>query len=143
MADRKKDNLYFEFINWQKQTNEIVVLTMYAYADILLPKYFDTIFQIDNPENFIETKFVIKQAVINGWTSVGEISHGHKHILVVEFPNSIPDILNLLSEFSYKKTIKNEIHLGFCNKIDFDAIKTNLHQTHLDKKANAQQKYPM
>ena len=82
-------------------------VTMYAYADIFLPKQFDIAFQIDKPDNYSDTTFVINQAITNGWTSVNQIDHGHKHIVMIEFPNSVPGIFNLLPAFSDNGTTRN------------------------------------
>jgi hypothetical protein len=122
MADRKKDDLYYAFIEWKKKATEIIALTMHAYADILLPKRFDIAFQIDNPDNYITGSFVINQAIINGWTSVHQIDHGHKHIVVIEFAETIPKIFNLLPSFDGTFD-GNKPELGLCNQVDFEFIK--------------------
>jgi hypothetical protein len=132
MADREKDDKYFEFINWQKSNNEIVVLTMYAYDDILLPKKYDTVFQIDKPTNFTHTDFIITQAVLNGWTGVNQISKGHKHICVIQFNRTVDNIFSLLTHFSPEQTAYNIIQLGFCDENDFEEIKTRLKQNNDD-----------
>lgn len=129
MSDREKDDNYFKFINWRKKDNEFAVLTMYAYEDIQLPKKFDILFQIDRPNNFIHQDFAITQAVFNGWTPLSQISKGHKHICIVEFYNDIPDIVNSIPFFGKKETLKNGFQLGFCDRNDFESIKTNLLQT--------------
>ena len=126
MADREKDDKYFEFINWQKTENEIVVLTMYAYDDISLPKKYDTVFQIDKPSNFVNLDFTITQAVLNGWTGVNQISRGHKHICVIQFNKPADGIFRLLTYFDPKRTVLDNIQLGFCDKNDFEEIKTIL-----------------
>ena len=123
MADREKDDKYFEFINWQKNNNEIVVLTMYAYDDILLPKKYDIVFQIDKPTNFVHTDLTITQAVLNGWTSVNQISRGHKHICVIQFNKTTDSIFSLLTHFDPKQPANNNIQLGFCDESDFEEIK--------------------
>ena len=122
MAERKKDDLYYAFINWKKKANEIIALTMYAYADFLLPKQIDIAFQIDNPENYAAEPFVITQAIFNGNISLRDISHGHKHIVVIEFPETIPKIFSLLPLFDGKFE-KNAPQLGLCNQVDFESIK--------------------
>lgn len=126
MVDRKKDDKYFEFINWQKNENEIVVLTMYAYDDISLPKKYDTVFQIDKPNNFANIDFTITQAVLNGWTGVNQISRGHRHICVIQFDIPANGIFSLLTYFDPKRTLRDNIQLGFCDKHDFEEIKTKL-----------------
>ncbi|MES1181719.1 MAG: hypothetical protein ABUL44_02895 [Flavobacterium sp.] len=127
-ADRQKDELYFEFINWQKKSNEIALLTLYAYADIIFLKKFDTIFQIDNPNNYTTTEFLIKHIVMDSRVALNEIAHGHKHILILEFSNAVPSIFNLLSEFKENEWLDNKIELGICSNVDFDAIKINLNR---------------
>ena len=128
MADREKDDKYFEFINWQKSDNEIVILTMYAYNDILLPKKYDTVFQIDKPANFVHTDFTITQAVLNGWKSVNQFSRGHKHICVIQFNKAVDNIFSLLTHFDPKQPANDNIQLGFCDENDFEEIKTRLEQ---------------
>jgi hypothetical protein len=127
MADRNKDDLYNELIDWRQRPNEIVVLTMYAYADIELPKRFDTVFEIENPDNFEEVSVQIRYAIFNGYAPVDLISHGHKHILVLEFIDSVPAIFNLLQPFNDKTRMSaSEGQLGLCSKSDFQAIKNTL-----------------
>jgi hypothetical protein len=126
MADKEKDDKYSEFINWQKNNNEIVVLTMYAYDDILLPKKYDTVFQIDKPTNFVHLDFTITQAVLNGWTAVNKISRGHKHICVIQFKKTVNYIFSLLTLFDPKQPANNNIQLGFCDQSNFEEIKKRL-----------------
>jgi len=127
MSNRERDENYFRFINWQKKENELVVLTMYAFDDILLPKKFDTIFQIENPNNFIQVDFTVTQAIVNGWTPLNQISRGHKHICIIEFYNDIPAILHLVPLFD--ETLQGGVQLGFCDTTDFENIKINLLKT--------------
>lgn len=124
MSNREKDDIYRKFIEWQRKANEIVVLTMYAYDDIPLPKKFDTIFQYNTPSNFIHLDYTITQAVFNGWMPVSEISRGQKHICIIEFINKMPDIF--LSVPLFDETLQSGIQLGFCNEANFESIKTNL-----------------
>ena len=129
MVAREKDNLYYNFLDWQKKENEILVLTMYAFANIPIPQRFNIVFQVDNPDNFVETEYVITQAIINGWTSINQILRGHKHITVVEFANSIPDLCNLLSDFEDHTNDNKKIHLGFCDKEHFQTVKAKMKQS--------------
>lgn len=126
MSDREKDESYFKFITWKRKENEIAVLTMYAYDDIQLPKHFDTVFQVDKPNNFVHLDFAITQAVVNGWTLLNQIIKGHKHICIIQFNESVPEIFKLLPLFDSTDTLQNVIQLGFCDKTDFKIVKTNL-----------------
>jgi len=125
MRDREKDATYHRFISWTRQQNEIVILSLYAYADIPLPKQYDIIFQIGRPENHMPIEYTITQAIINGWTSVDQLDHGHKHITVVQFPTGIPSIFEILPAFSKEQVTKKGTQLGFCTKADFEFIRNN------------------
>ena len=126
MADKKKDDNYLKFINWQKQENDIVVLTLYAYDDILLPKKYDTVFQIDKPSNFANRSFTITQAVLNGWTPVNQIAKGHKHICIIQLDKEVSSIFNSVALFDSKEALQDKFRLGFCDMNNFEAIKNKL-----------------
>jgi hypothetical protein len=125
MKDREKDTTYHQFINWIPQQNEMVVLSLYAYADMPIPKQYNIIFQIGQPENYISADFTITQAIINGWTSVRELGYGHKHIIIIQFPKGIPSIFDILPVFSVERNIRKEYQLGLCTKFDFESIRNN------------------
>jgi hypothetical protein len=57
---------------------------------------------------------------------VSEMSKGHKHICVIEFPNEVPDIF--VSVPLFDETLQDGIQVGFCEKADFESIKTSLLQ---------------
>ena len=123
MRSREKDVRYHHFMNWTRQENEIAVLTLYAYADIPLPRQYDLIFQIGQPDNYVIIDYTITQAVINGWTTVDQLDHGHKHIAIVQFPEGIPSIIDLLPPFSTKQAAQKGNQLGFCTTTDFAFIR--------------------
>src|SRR5687767_14094231 len=51
------------FINWTRKDNEIALFTLYAYADLELPKQFDCIFRLDAPSTFIVAKFKLTHSL--------------------------------------------------------------------------------
>lgn len=132
MASKTRDDLHYKFINWKRKENELIAFTTYAYQDIALPKQYDIVFQKNNPDNYIETTLIITQVVMNGWAAIDSIEHGYKHIVIMEFPNSIPTIFgyprkrNVLNLFSKSK---DNFPLCFCNKKDFENIKEGLLNT--------------
>ena len=126
MADREKDDNYLKFINWKRRDNEIVVLTMYAYDDILLPKKYDIVFEIEKPDNFVNCNFTIMQAIFNGWTPLNQISNGHKHICILQFDKEICNIFSSLTSFDNREKQQNNFQLGFCDSNDFEAIRNKL-----------------
>ncbi len=123
---RSKDECYWQFMNWHKKCNEIAVLTIYAYADISLPKKFDTIFDIEHPANFLNIGFLVTQVVFNGWTPFNQISHGHKHVTIIQFDEAVPHIFNFLPVFGDETPKANSLQLGFCNEADYMAIRNKL-----------------
>ncbi|OQP50880.1 hypothetical protein A4H97_03380 [Niastella yeongjuensis] len=124
LATREKDSYYDKFINWKSRENEIAVFTLYAYADFPIPKRFDCIFQIGNPEIYINTEFQLTQSVWEGWFPIGNIDHGHKHLVVLEFVDKVPDIFNSLHlENNRSSTVpKPHLALGLCQFSDLTEI---------------------
>lgn len=122
---REKDNNYFEFLEWKKKESELALYTSYAYCDLNLPKTFDTIFEIGNPEMFLNVDFSINISIVNGWLPFPQIEHGHKHVLIVSFSDPIPVIFKSLNVFEGNNSKTNsKLQLGFCDKKDFEFIKS-------------------
>src|ERR1700754_1532970 len=126
MKNRTKDSAYQRYMHWKQATNEIAVLTTYAYADILLPKTYDTIFLYRQPEIVIHVPYTITQAVINGWTAVEQLDHGHKHVVIIQFQDGIPSICESLPAFRVGQRWDLTTPLGFCNFQDYTAIREHL-----------------
>ncbi len=120
-----KDKYYKKFINWQRKKNEIVLYTLYAYADLKLPKTFDCLFNLNNPKEYSDCKFKLTQSLYEGSYPVESIEDGHKHICVFEFDNKIPDILNKLHIAKGKnyELPKNAFMIGICNSVDYISIR--------------------
>ena len=95
-ADREKDAFYHRFITWKRTENEMAVFTLYAYADLSIPKSFDCIFRIDNPRAFVNVSCQLTQSIWEVWAPLGSIDHGHKHLVILEFENKVPDIFRFL-----------------------------------------------
>ena len=122
--EREKGAAYEKFINWKRQENQIAVFTLYAYADFNIPKWFDCIFQLENPKNNLKIKYELTQSVFEGWYPIDSVEHGHKHLCIFSFEEDVPEIVNFLykdeGQFS---TPLGQSSLGFCNSNDFEAIK--------------------
>ena len=122
--DREKDNYYYKFINWKRSENEIAVFTLYAYADFSIPKYFDCVFEIDNPEKFINVRFKLTQSIWENWAPIGTIDDGHKHLVVLEFPDKVPDIFKILhfEKNKFSSRPPKYFTLGLCQLSDLNEI---------------------
>jgi len=121
---KQHDAFYHKYLNWEPTPNEIAIFTMYAYADFLIPRRFDCIFNNSNPEINICTEYTISQSIFEGWYPIDCIEHGHKHLCILTFENSVPDILYELHRHANKYAdlpLKNT-WLGLCESKNLQAI---------------------
>jgi hypothetical protein len=134
-VNRDKDEFYQKYTTWKRESNEIIVFTMYAYADLKLNKKFDCIFNYDNPDEFVFEEFILTQSIYEGWAPTETVDDGHKHLLVFRFENDIPKILFKLHKEETLKDSRPETYtkLGFCNQNNFEAIADNVKKYHLLK----------
>jgi hypothetical protein len=122
-----KDAAYEKYVYWKRQENEIAVFTSYAYADFPIPAAFDIIFEIGNPVNHIQVVYELTQALYEGWLPATSINKGHKHLCVFTFPDTVPEILNLLhrEDEKFSTVPKGQRKLGFCHSKDFAVIRAS------------------
>lgn len=113
-------------MHWQRRTNEVALMSMQAYCDLPLPHTFDVIFDTQHPDKAMHIPFTITQAILNAWMPVRHIAGGQKHILILEFEHSTPDILYLLSPFITLVTTDTPAQIGLCANQHFTAIKSKV-----------------
>lgn len=123
----EKDAAYNTFVHWARQANEAAVFTWRAYADLVLPKRFDCIFYVDNPQEHLLVSYTLSQSVIDlgGGLPIGRIEHGYKHICVLTFEQAVPAILHLLHQSEGNVStvpVRGAFQLGFCQAADLPAI---------------------
>lgn len=116
--DNQYTEAYNRFMSWKKSPNEIAVFTWYAYADVIIPRKYNTVFLIENPDNYVVSEFTITQCVFEGRLPVHEMAHGCKHLCILEFENGIPDIFKYLPDSVGQKW---EI-LGLCDFENLEGI---------------------
>ncbi len=122
MKGKMKDAVYDRYVKWKRAAGEVAVLTAYAYADLPLPKTYDTIFVYKEPTNVIYVPYTITQAVFNGWTAIDHLSHGHKHVIVLQFLGGVPSICGRLPAFRVDHGWDFSGPWGFCDSQDYPAI---------------------
>ena len=129
--DPEKGEAHRRFINWRPNPHEIAVFTLYAYADLEIPKKFDIIFQVDDPAVFVQTTYELVQSIYEGWLPSNRVEHGHKHLSIFRFDNGLPEILHILhkEEGRTSSAPKGQKLLGFCHSKDFDQIKRRIEKT--------------
>lgn len=122
------EQVYTDYVRWVRRENEVAVFTLYAYADLTIPKKLDCIFQLDNPQNNLRVNYVLTQCIWEAWVPLHGLDHGHKHLCVFEFDQKVPGILNLLhrQEGKFSTVPLKQTKLGFCQSADFPAITEEL-----------------
>jgi hypothetical protein len=61
--EKPRGSAYEKYVSWVRQENEIAVFTLYSYAELPVPKKFDIIFQLDNPENYVNVEYELTQSI--------------------------------------------------------------------------------
>jgi hypothetical protein len=100
------------------------------------PNSFDCIFRLDNPSDFVKTKFQLTQSIYEGKYPIETIEHGHKHLCVFQFEREIPIVLNerYIGTGFYDSPPNEALTLGICESTDFKEIKS--HQEYILKLKN-------
>ncbi|MDI9342738.1 MAG: hypothetical protein QM534_19350 [Sediminibacterium sp.] len=129
--DKPKGQAYERYINWKRKENEIAIFTLYAYAGFDVPKKFDIIFHLDNPNDFLKIDYQLSQSVYEAWFPTDTIDDGHKHLCIFSFDKCLPEILNTLyqEDGKFSTLPKGQKSLGFCHSKDFDEIKKRIEKT--------------
>ncbi len=87
-AKKDKNKAYFNYLEWKENANEIALFTLYAYADLKIPKDFSCVFDFNNPEIHIEVEIKLVQSIWEAWHPLESIDHGHKHLGIFRFENT-------------------------------------------------------
>lgn len=121
---REATTAYQQFAGWVRQANQVALFTLYAYADLALPKKYDCLFNYDDPAQFVRVAYELTHSIWEGWLPLDQIEHGHKHICVLTFPDQISDIVHLLyqEDGDFTSQLFHKFKMGLCDFTDFDAI---------------------
>ena len=127
-AKREKTKAYFEYLNWKESENEVALFTMYSYADFNVPKEFSCIFDYKNPEKYCESKMKLTHSIWEGWYPVNYVEHGYKHLLIFNFEEGIPKIINELyiETEKFSRVTNDSFTLGICQIEDYEKIKEDI-----------------
>lgn len=127
-ANKEKTKAYDKYLNWSPSELEIALFSLYAYADLEIPKTFSCIFDYRNPEINEQTQLTITQSIWECWFPLNTIDHGHKHLIVANFENEIPNLISELHEEKEKFSSVpiGSLVLGICQIEDYEKIKNYL-----------------
>jgi hypothetical protein len=120
-----KSAAFYKFVNWNKTEKEIALFTLYAYADLKIPKLFNCIFELGNPENVVFANCQLEQSIYEGWLPIDTVDIGHKHLCIFSFEDEIPQIFEKLhiGKEKFSNVPKGSTALGICNQDDFEEIR--------------------
>lgn len=127
-----KDKYFDDFIHWKRSSNQVAIYSDFAFADVKLPIIMNCIFDLDKPQDWVNVDFTVIQSIFNGRLPIDSIEHGHRHLLILDFEQNVPQIFENLyvhygnTPFEFKE---GSTRLGFCNLQDFDAIKIRIEYT--------------
>jgi len=127
-AKKEKTEAYHKYLDWKPIENEVALFSLYAYADLNIPKTFSCIFNYRKPEEHIQTKLTITQSIWEGWFPLNTIDHGHKHLIIANFEKEVPEIIFELHEEKEKfsSVPKESLLLGICQIENHNKIKNYL-----------------
>lgn len=136
--NRLKTDFYYDFINWSKAENEILLGTFRASAAWSLLSDLGCIFNFRNPEEFVCQEFKLVHSLVNGWIPAESTSIGNNHILAIKFEHQIPEILYRLYEEKeyHPKAPSGSLQLGLCFKNDFPIVLENIKKSRLKNKSD-------
>jgi len=95
LRDQEKDELFEQFMKWQRKENEIMLYSDYSLISFDLPANFDSILQNTASANRIDVKVVIPYSILNGWAAINKIEKGHRNVCLLQFADKVPDIITI------------------------------------------------
>jgi hypothetical protein len=104
LRDQEKDDLFEQFMRWQRKENEIMLYSDYSSISLDLPVNFDSILQSTLSVDRIDVKVVIPYSILNGWAAISKIEKGHRNVCLLQFDEKVPDIIKDLPEVNSKKS---------------------------------------
>ena len=107
-------------------SDHVVVMTLYAYADIPVGEVYDTAFAIRdglNPEGTPEpTRMTIDHVVWEFGVPTPSVGHGHKHVLAMRFDGELPPAISKLPCVDDLRSAPFHVSAGLCDRRDWRAI---------------------
>lgn len=100
----------------------------YAYADLILPRRFGILFDLERPATGVKTDIIITAATQQFALRSGEITHGWQTICVIDFPRGVPAIVD---EMPSVHSWKNAPRLGICEGYAYRSIAESIERSRM------------
>ncbi len=111
------------YYKWNKSDNEIIAYCGYGYCDMPIPKTYNCLFDLDNPDQPIEVNAEVKHSIWNGILPIDSIEHGHKIICIISFNDDLPDMVKRIPKWKYFESGKYRYgQFGLCDRQDLELI---------------------
>ena len=104
-----------------------VCFVSFSYADLPIPKRFDLVFDLLNPNRAERAEVVIAAATQQFATPVDMLDHGWKTICVIAFPGGVPLLVDEMP--TVDSWYESDVNLGLCEASCFTAVVANLTDT--------------
>ena len=117
------ERLINDYLDWTQSNNEIIAYTGYGYYDADVPKTYDYLLDLENPEHGQRVKAKIKFGIWSNWMPLDTIERGHKTICIIEFDSTVPNELLMLPNLDNWIANKNSsLRFGLCDRKDKDLV---------------------
>ena len=104
--------------------NRRVCFVGFSYADLSLPKQFDCVFDLSNPQRVEQAEILITAATQQFAKPVDLLDDGWKTICVIEFPGGVPTLVDEMP--TVDSWYKSELKLGVCNDTAYPVVAASL-----------------
>ena len=130
LSDVEFEKLKQEFNSFLKEKDNENLLSVgisYCYANVVLPKTYDIIFDTRDLTNFWEQKAIIRYAFNYRTLFHTDLWRGHHSHCFIEIIGNIPDIFEELPTNDGGRSLHKGI--GLCTKYDWQYIKNKWQRT--------------
>jgi hypothetical protein len=121
--DRPLDQEPIDRFRGASLTDHVVLMSLYAYADIPVGEAYDLAFSLDVPGPPESAHLVLEHVVWEFGIPVASVGHGHKHVLVFRASASLPPVLAALPELHDVNSTPFHARAGLSSSRDWGAIR--------------------
>jgi hypothetical protein len=118
------NHLTSAFHKWQVSDTEVALLTDYAVDDFQNIKEIEVVFACDDSGNCTWWNVEVKHLILNWYAVVDQISHGHKHVIILDFRGIVPQKIKTLPKIKDVQSTPSSL-VGLCRQEDLSHIIEN------------------
>lgn len=97
-------------------------IQVHCYADIPPGRIYDTVFELTNPDSCCSTIARLHTAIFWRRLPVNRLEHAHHHLVVFEFPNGVPYLMECLPVDLFDGGATST-KLGLCDEMTLQAMR--------------------